>query len=156
MSLPEEYYHIGWKVLKTNNDKYGLFYDIDILGEKGALIEISEEVFIEAKEPNCSLSELFEKFDLSKNKVLYRIRPPVKLKPHKNTPTKFYGGGYIVEKIDHKYFLSYQLASHGGGSRRFEINEKIYLYARNSKITITDIFKKFDLYKYDIPENDEK
>ena len=156
MSRSEVYNHIGWKVIKTVNDKYSLYYERNVIGEDGALIRISEEVFKEAKDPNCNLPDLFKKYELEKSKVLLTQGHPIKLKSYKNTKNKFFGNGYIVENIEGKYYLRYQLARHGGGSRKFEINKKIYLYARNSEIGTTDLFKKFDLYKYDIPENDEK
>jgi len=159
MSSREEYNHIGWRVFRTTNDKYGLSYERNIINKDSALIEISEEVFNAAKEPYCSLHDLFEKYDLDKCKVLLRLGKPVDLtkkKINKNTRNKFYGQGYIVEKTDNSFFLSYQLDRHGGGIREFEITEKIYLYARNSNLSTADLFKKFDLYKYDIPENDVK
>ncbi|RIV70615.1 hypothetical protein [Flagellimonas aequoris] len=159
MSSKEEYNHIGWRIIKTKNDKYALEYERDVLGEEGALISISEEVFHAAKEPNCDLTDLFRKYNLDNCKVLIRIGKPVNLanpKARKNTHNKFYGRGYIVEKTDKGFFLNYQLDRHGGGMREFEINERIYLFARNSNLSTSDILKKFDLYKYDIPENDIK
>jgi hypothetical protein len=159
MSSREEYNHVGWRVFKTKNDKYALEYERDLLGEEGALISISEVVFNEAKAPNCNLSDLFRKYNLDTCKVLLRIGKPVKLSNsnnNKNTRNKFYGRGYIVEKTDKGFFLRYQLDIHGGGIREFEISEKIYLYARDTNLSTTDLFKKFDLYKYDILENDIK
>ncbi len=158
MSYKEEYNHHGWRVFKTKNNKYALEYERNIISEDGALIQITEDVFNDARDPNCNLIELFNKHDLEKSEVLLKVGKPIKLDNiiKKNTQNKFHGNGYIVRKKDEKYYLRYRLAQHGDGIREFEITEQVYLYDRNKGLTMIDILKKYDLYKLDIPENNVK
>lgn len=152
------YNHNGWKVISTDNGKYGLSYESFILDENtlGAMIEINEEVFNAACNPNVKLKDLFVRFDLYQNNVLYNLGERVTITKSKNTPTKYYGKGFIVTKENNKYYIMYQLAQHGGGNRKFEISKEIYQDARTGKYSTADIFKKYNLYHLDIPENNVK
>jgi hypothetical protein len=73
-----------------------------------------------------------------------------------NTATKFYGKGFIATKEEGEYFIAYQLARHGGGNRKFEITEEIYEDARTGKHSTSSLFKEYNLYHLDVPENDIK
>jgi|SRR5690554_159281 len=150
--------HNGWKVISTDNGKYGLSYESFILDENtlGAMIEINEEVFNAACSPDVKLKDLFDKFNLYSNKVFLRLGKKTTIPKTANTSTKYFGKGFIVTQENNKYFLMYQLAQHGGGSRKFEITKQIYEEARTGKYTTSDLFKKYNLYHLDIPENNVK
>lgn len=152
------YEHDGWKVIATSNNKYGLSYESFVIdeGTLGALIEINEEVFNAACNPNIKLKDLFDKYNLYDNKVLLRLGKENTLVKKENSPTKFYGKGFIATQEGDKYFLEYQLARHGGGSRKFEITKEVYEDARTGKHSTTELFKKYKLYYLDVPENDVK
>jgi len=154
----DTYEHNGWKVIATKNGKFGLSYESYILTEDalGALIEINEEVFNAACNPNVELKDLFDKYNLYDNKVLLRLGEKITLTKEENTPNKFYGRGFIATQEGNKYFLEYQLARHGGGSRKFEITKEIYEDARQGDKSTSDLFKKYNLYHLDVPENDVK
>jgi hypothetical protein len=154
--MSKRYKHIGWEVIQTTNNKYSLFYEPGVIGETGALIEISSEVFEEASKEGVSLKNLFDKYSLENNKVLLKTGTPVKLEKAKSTSDKFYGRGFIATQEENKYFLEYQLARHGGGSRKFEITKEIYEDARQGDKSTSDLFKKYNLYHLDLPENDVK
>jgi hypothetical protein len=152
------YEHNGWKVIATKNGKFGLSYDSHILTEDtlGALIEINEDVFNAACNPDIELKDLFEKYNLYENKVLYKLKKVILTKTKENTPIKFYGGDFIVTQEGEKYFLKYLLSCQGGGSRKFEISKEIYEDARKGDKSTSDLFKKYNLYHLDVPENDVK
>jgi len=73
-----------------------------------------------------------------------------------NTETKFHGKGYIVEKVNYKYYLQYIKASQGGGSRKFEVSKEVFDKAKKEKSSLRDLFTEYDLYRFDIPANDIK
>lgn len=157
--MPRKVYeHNGWKVIATNNDKFGLSYDSYVLDEStlGAMIEIDEEVFDAACNPDIQLKDLFDRYNLYDNKVLLRLGGKTTLVKQENTPTKFYGRGFIATQEGDKFYLKYQLARHGGGSRKFEISKEIYKDARTGKFSTSDLFRKYNLYHLDVPENDVK
>jgi len=143
----------GWELIESRNG-YGLRYEPGIIGPTGALIKISKEVYTGAKEGKISLIELFKKYSLDKCEVVYQISETIITKPKLSTSTKFYGKGFIVEEVNNKYYLTYQLASHGGGARKFEIEREIYEEARKGYHTTSSIFKKYNLYHLNVPEND--
>lgn len=146
----------GWEISQSKTGNYLLRYDYDVLGGNGALIRISEEVYQEAKKEGTNLKDLFVKYELHKNEKIYSIGKPIRLKPKQNTEAKYYGRGFLAEKVGDKYFLDYEMARHGGGSRRFEISKEVYEAARTGKYITTDLIKKYDLYHLDVSENDVK
>lgn len=148
----------NWKVKKTAKGHFLLEYMPGILGENGALVRISEEVYKVGLSEGWTLKELFDKYKLSKNEVLTIIKPTVKLTPRPkiNTLIKYQGVDFFVTQEDDKYFLEYRLARHGDGSRKFEITKEIYQEARTGKYATSDLFKKYNLYHLDVPENDIK
>ncbi|MEY8780034.1 hypothetical protein AB9K32_06375 [Allomuricauda sp. XS_ASV26] len=148
--------HNGWKVIWTDSGKYGLSYDTNVLGEQinGELIEINEEVFNAASKPGISLKDLFEKYDLFNFKVIRRLGDVVHLKKKESTPNKYYGRGLIATDEDGHYFMEYQKAAHGGGSRKIEITEEVYRDIRLNDLGATEVLKKYNLYHLDVPEND--
>lgn len=150
--------HDGWKVIWTDNDKYGLSYDSNVLGDQinGALIEINEEVFNAASNPEIKLKDLFEKYDLYKFKVLRQLGDVVQLEKKENTTNKYYGKGLIATFEEGRYFMEYQKAAHGGGSRKFEIDKKVYNDIVINDIGAAEVLEKYDLYHLDTPKNDIK
>lgn len=148
--------HKGWYVSQLENGRYLLYYDRDIIGKTGGLIEINVNIFNEAKKEQANLSELFKKYNLDSLKKIYSIKKSGTYKSAVNTPDKYYGQAYIVSHENGKYFIEYLLAYHGGGSRKFEINKEIFEYSRNDKISIKNILDMFNLHHLDVSENDVK
>lgn len=145
----------GWKVTCDNGVFY-LTYLPGVVGELGASYQVNEEIYKKALDENIELIQLIEEFDIIKKfHKVYDIKRP-ELPFRENTPTKYYGRGFIATKEDNKYFLEYQLARHGGGSRRFEITKEVYEEARTGKYSNSELFKKYNLYHLDVPENDVK
>jgi hypothetical protein len=146
----------GWKIT-CDGEYICLTYSPDVLGEFGAAYLVNEEVYKRALDPDIGLKQLIKEFNIFSNfKKIYDIKKPLKLSPKESTPTKFYGRGFIAAQEGEKYFLEYQLARHGGGSRKFEISKEIYEDARKGDKSTSDLFKKYNLYHFDIPENDVK
>jgi len=142
-----------WEITKTEEGQFSLFYEPGIIEETGALIKINEEVFNAAKK-GVTLKELYKEFSLYNNERLYTVGKPVTPPSKINTANQFYGRGFIATQEGNKYFLEYQLARHGGGSRKFEITKEIYEDARKGDKSTSDLFKKYNLYHLDVPEND--
>ncbi|MEQ9307735.1 MAG: hypothetical protein RJQ14_27745 [Marinoscillum sp.] len=117
-------------------------------------IELPNNIYEDIVRGERSIKELFKKYKL--HSLIIEWGAPTKIPPKENTPTKFYGGGFIVTEEGNKYYLDYLLSTQGGKSRRFEISKKIYEEARTGKYSLSDLFKKYNLYHLDIPENDVK
>ncbi|MEM6814417.1 MAG: hypothetical protein AAF600_08490 [Bacteroidota bacterium] len=117
-------------------------------------LELPNDIYRDIAEGERSIKELFKKHKL--HNLIIKWGEPRKVLPKDNSPAKFYGRGFIVTQEDNKYFLDYQLARQGGGSRKFEISKEIYEEARTGKYATSDLFKKYNLYHLDIPENDVK
>ena len=62
---------------------------------------------------------------------------------------------FVTEELG-KYFLKYRLSRQGDGERKFEITREVYEEARTDKYSASDLFKKYNPYHLDIPENDVK
>jgi len=81
-------------------------------------------------------------------------------KSHKNysltdqTEVLFRGAGYIVKVERNKVFLYYMKSSQGGGTRKIPINNEIANFIMERKRTLKEIFKEFNLYRYDNSSND--
>lgn len=147
-----------WKVSKTNAGHYLLEYLPGCLGENGATIKVTEEIYNIGKNEDISLADLFTRFDLYKIEPLYEIKPTVCQpdSPRIDTLTKYQGSDFFVTKEDNKYYLEYLLSTQGGKSRKFEISMEIYKRARTGNYSTSNLFKKYNLYHLDIPENDVK
>ena len=110
-------------------------------------VVIEEKVFKAIVNGERNLKNLFQKFKLHKTIIengSSSVKPNDQLI---NTPTKFYGSGFIVTQEEDKYYLDYQLARQGGGSRKLEISLDIYLVARSGKQSVSDLLKKYNLYQ---------
>lgn len=117
-------------------------------------IELPDDIYKDMAEGERSIKTLFKKHKL--HNLIIKWGKPKKITPKKDTPTKFYGCGFIATQEGEKYFLEYQLARHGGGSRKFEINKEIYEDARKGDKSLSELFEKYNLYRFDVPENDVK
>ncbi len=115
-------------------------------------IELPDFVYKDIVKGERRIKELFKKHHL--HNLIIKWGEPGKIAPKENTPTKFYGKGFIATQEGNQYFLEYQLARHGGGSRKFEISKEIYDNARQGNMSTSDLFKKYNLYHLDVPEND--
>ncbi len=157
MKRVEEYKLDNGSIIWTDGIKY--YIDIkpvenDILFRKERTEEISEEIFRIVKAGEHRVSQLCYNYNLLDFIITWG--KPVFPKPIKiiNTEDKFYGKDFIATKEGEKYFLEYLLSRHGGGSRKFEISKEIYYDARTGCKSTSDLFKKYNLYDKDIPEND--
>lgn len=145
----------GWDLISTKNGKHSIFYDAGIIGETGGMIYISEEVYNDAKSGNLDLKSLFDKYNLYNSKHLTKsIKVSLNTSKHSNTPNKYYGRGLIATDEDGRYFMEYQKAAHGGGSRKIEITEEVYRDIRLNDLGATEVLRKYNLYHLDVPEND--
>lgn len=146
-----------WELIKTKNGRYAIFYEPGIIGDTGGMIYVSENVYNQAKNGNHDLKFLFDKYNLYEAQNIMTAKNEKSLiKESVNTSNKFYGKGFIVTMELGKYYIKYQLAQHGGGIRKFEISKKMYEDARSGNYTIDGLFKKYNLYHLDVPENDVK
>jgi len=116
-------------------------------------VKITEEIFNAIINGERQVKELFREFNLHEYIIDWKKddRPKPILK---NSKKRFYGIDYAVVEEDFGYFMEYLLSIHGGGSRKIKINKDIYLKARNSKLSTSDLFREYDLYLYDKPEFD--
>lgn len=146
----------GWKVTH-DGDNYFLTYSPGLIGELGACYKVNAELYDTVNSNDFSLEQILTDFNVKSTfEKAYNLKPPPSLPIRKNTLTKYYGGGFIVTDEGGKYFLDYQLARHGGGSRKFEISKEAYLDARSGNYKTSELFKKYNLYHLDVPENDVK
>lgn len=146
----------GWKVTHDGGAFYLTFLPGEI-GELGASYEVNKEVYERALNSEVSLTQLINEFNIFQNfKKVYDIKKPPELPLRKNTPTKFYGKDFIATHEEDKYYLMYQLGRHGGGYRKIPITKEIYEDAREGDKSTSDLFKKYNLYHLDVPENDVK
>jgi len=138
----------------------GLKYYLDVkplensIFRKEETVEITKEIFEEVKAGQCKVSELFKKFNLSKFIIKWGESKSSQMK-RENTENKFFGRGFITSKEGSKYFLEYQLARQGGGSRKFQINKEVYEDSRRGNITTSELLKKHNLFHLDNPNNDQ-
>jgi hypothetical protein len=118
-------------------------------------VEIPEVIFNEVEAGERSTKKLFQKHHLHTFIIQWK-ESEVPAVSKENSDTLYHGVDFIAEKEGNKYFLDYQLAIQGGGSRKIEISKEIYEDAREGKMSTSDLFKKYNLYHLDIPENDVK
>ena len=156
--MKKEQYELdnGW-IVWTDGLKY--FLDIkpleNTLFRKERTVEISDEIFEVVKNGERKLSELFKKYNLHKYiiKWVKPVKASVSMK-RVNTENKFYGKDYIATREGTSYYLEYRLARHGDGGRKIKVNKNIYEDARSSEKSISELFKKYNLYHLDTPDND--
>jgi hypothetical protein len=147
----------GWDLISTKNGKYSIFYEAGLIGETGGMVYISEEIYNDAKNGNIDLKSLFDKYNLYDYRHIGKSKK-VSLDPtnYRNTPIKYYGRGLIATDENGRYFMKYQKATHGGGSRKIEISKQAYEDIRVDDLSASEVIIKYNLRHLDIPENDVK
>jgi len=145
----------GWLVYEDNKGKGILIVEPleNSLFRQHKVIELPDAIFNDIKNGMTEIKELFQKHKLHNLIVKWETIKPTD-KRFVNTETKYYGRGYNVYKEGNKYYLILQLSSHGGGSRKIEINKEVFEYAQNDKLIAQDILDKFNLHHLDVPDND--
>jgi|JRYD01.1.fsa_nt_gb hypothetical protein len=148
----------GW-IVEKKTDGVPVLHVTPILNtvfKKKHDVEITDEIFDDISQGERDISNLFKKYKLHKLIMKYgavEVNPSIVFT---NTSNRYYGRGFIAKHEGDKYFLEYQLSTQGGGERRFEISKEIYEDARIGDKSTSDLFKKYNLYHLDIPENDVK
>lgn len=147
----------NWTIEKQN-DGSGILHVIPIANSifrKEQYVVVTKNVMKAVEDGEINVQVLFKEYDLHKQIIQWKqgTYPTIK---RVNTATKYYGVDFIVTQEGDKYFLDYQLVIHGGGSRKFEITKEIYEDARKGDKSTSDLFKKYNLYHLDVPENDVK
>lgn len=144
----------GWSVIHSHDDCFFLQYRAGIVGEMGAVYVVNKKIYNKVKSSSITLEELLKKYKiLTKYRKLYNLGKERTGFVIPNTDTRYGNGDFIVTDENGIYFIEYQLSGHGGGSRKFKINEQIYKEARTGNFSTSDLFKKYNLYHLDIPEN---
>lgn len=146
----------GWKITH-DTQKFYLTINPGVLTEIGVCYLVDEEIYNSALSSSLTIEELVSRFNIFSNyEKLYELKKPPQISIPPNTDIYYNNGDLIVTDESGRYFIKYQLSRHGGGIRKFEISKEIYLEARTGNYTTTELFKKYDLYRFDIPENDVK
>ncbi|NJM24269.1 MAG: hypothetical protein HC859_00735 [Bacteroidia bacterium] len=122
---------------------------------KEQYVLVSIDVIQAVENGERSVQSLFKNYDLHKQIIQWK-KGTLPKKERVNTPTKYQGVDFFVTEENDKYYLEYLLSTQGGKSRKFEISKEIYEEARMGKYSTSELFKKYDLYHLDVPENDVK
>jgi hypothetical protein len=150
--------NFGFKIT-AQKDGSGLLHIVPIkntLFRSERYVVIPKEIFDDIKSGNTDLFSLMEKYNYLEKLIFPRIKVVPQPQPKINTENCYQGADFFVTHEEGKYYLEYLLARQGGGERKFEISKDIYEDARKGKMSSSDIFKKYNLYHLDIPENDVK
>ena len=102
-----------------------------------------------------NLKNLFRKHDLHKliiNQTSEEVR--LQVKHGKNGQNENQGSDFFVFNESGKYFMRYRLSIQGDGERQIEISKEVFLDARSGDYSTSDLFKKYNLYHLDVPDND--
>jgi hypothetical protein len=146
-----------WCIKQYDHDFY-LEYRPSTIEKLGASYVVNKKIYDEVKNSAITLEQLIKKYDiLNKFEKLYSFEEGLtgdNIPP--NTETFYCNGSFIVTDENGEYYIEYQLSRQGGGSRKFKINKQIYDDARTGNFATTDLFIKYNLYQFDIPENDVK
>lgn len=147
----------GW-IVRQDDSGAAVLHVVPITNSifrKEQYVEIPQAVFDDIESGEIRVKELFRKHHLHNLIFQWGSREPVTLSKPINTPNEFYGRDYIAVEED-RFYLIYELSSHGGGNRKIPVSKEVYEFARSDEFSITDLFKKFDLYHLDVPVNDVK
>jgi hypothetical protein len=158
----------GWTVTKQE-DSTGLLHIIpnpDSIFSKERFVVLPHEMIVDIENGMTDINELSEKYEIyswitfggrQENTIVDMAtgeRVHLIPKPRINTENCYQGVDFFVTHEKDKYFFRYLLSRQGGGERKFEISKEIYEDARKGEMSTSDIFKKYNLYHLDIPEND--
>jgi hypothetical protein len=148
----------GWIVTQKNSEDailHVLPIPNSLFGKEQDVI-IPNTIFEDIQSGEKRIKELFRKHKL--HDVIFQSDKSKFINPsvNKNTKCRFFGVGFLLTKEKKSYFLEYELAKQGGGHRKIEISKVIYEEAKTGQYSISDLFKKYNLYHLDISENDVK
>jgi hypothetical protein len=148
----------GWVVMKKDA-QHAILHVLPIpnsIFRKEQVVEIPDEIYKDIESGERRVKELFRKHKLHDFIFQWESHKPVTSPKHQNTKDKFFGTDFLATEENESYYLEYELSRHGGGHRKIPISHEIYRDARTGKYSISDLFKKHNLYHLDIPENDVK
>jgi hypothetical protein len=148
----------GWVVTK-NQGRPAVLHVLPLpnsVFRKEQFVEIPDIIFKDIESGENRIKELFRKHKLHDFIFQWESREPATSPKNLNTCNEFYGKGFLAIEENEKYYLLYELSRHGGGHRKIPITKEIYLDARTGQYSTSDLFKKFNLYNLDVPENDVK
>lgn len=148
----------GW-VIKKNGDKPAILHVIPVpnsIFRDEDWVEIPDTIYREIEAGERRVGELAKKHNLYDFVFQWESRSPVRLPTYQNTPTKYYGKGFLATEEDGSYYLTYELAMHGGGLRKIPITKQIYDDARKGTLSKRELFAKYNLHRFDLPEYDVK
>lgn len=148
----------GWIVSKSGINKAILHVHPlkNSIFRKEQDVILPDEIYNAISQGDLEIKSLFKKYKLHNLILQWDNREPETTTVPSNTKNIFYGKGFIAEKENISFFLTYELSGHGGGNRKIPISEDIYLEARTGNYTVTGLFRKYNLYHLDVPENDVK
>ncbi len=140
----------GWRIVKKQNG-IGLLQIKPIpnsIFRTERCIEVPAEVFNDIENGEKDAFSIIKKYNLLD--ALFQWQAPCTNNTKKtNTENCYQGEDFFVTKEGNKYFLSYLLSRQGGGEGKIEISKEIYNDVRSETLSLSDILKKYDLYKYD-------
>ncbi|MEX1192580.1 MAG: hypothetical protein WEA99_11445 [Brumimicrobium sp.] len=148
----------GW-VVKREGSSSAILYVSPIpnsIFKKEQVVELPDYIYMDIESGETRVKELFRRHKLHNLIFQFENREPTVTPKYQNTMNKYYGIDFLVNDENGSYFLMYELSRHGGGMRKIEITKEIYEDARTGKYSTSDLFKKYNLYHLDIPENDVK
>lgn len=147
----------GWTVFDKNN---GCFYLHVIpisnsLFSKEMYIEIPSEIYMEVKNGETKVLELFKKYKLYDIIFQWDNDESNTQQIHRqNTNVSYFGKDYLLTIEGNKYFIEYELSRQGGRHRKFEITKEIYENSKNLNISVSELIKQNQLSSFDVPDND--
>ena len=147
----------GWWVEKVDNDAPVLHITPipKTVFNKNKRIIISDVIFEDIRAGEINLKNLFRKHDLHKliiNQTSEEVR--LQVKHGKNGQNENQGSDFFVFNESGKYFMRYRLSIQGDGERQIEISKEVFLDERSGDYSTSDLFKKYNLYHLDVPDND--
>jgi Mor family transcriptional regulator len=146
----------GWIVLKKDAQP-AILHVLPIpnsLFRKEQIVEIPDVIYRDIESGETSIKELFKKYKLHEFIFQWESRKPSTSPKYQNTKNKFFGIDFLATEENGSYYLMYELSRHGGGHRKIPISKDIYEDARTGKFSTSDLFKKYNLFHLDVPEND--
>lgn len=117
-------------------------------------VEIPDAIYKVIESGERRFKELVSKHNLFD--FIIQWGPPVKRTVPQNTPTEYYGKGFLATDEDGSYYLTYELGRHGGGLRKIPITKQTYDDARKGTLSRRELFDKYNLHRFDLPEYDLK
>ena len=152
MEIKEKYeLDNGWDAILDSSQKTFLhvFPIINSIFNKEKIVEVPLEIFIAIKNGDRNIKSLAVNNKIYDYAIQWnKVKNENGLKPE-NSQKIYYGKGYISEEENEKFYLYYQLARQGGGGRKIPISKTAYLDSRNGEYTLSELFKKHNLFIFD-------